>query len=379
MPQADDIIAFIEKLENPNVAIDQAKCLKVRNRNASCSRCMDACPAQCISCAQNKISFDAAACLGCLTCTTVCPTGALTGKRITDTAVFSAAQTAQGQTPGQVVFACESLLAAVEGLYNPLAVVKLKCISGVDTTMLVYLASTGVKDLLLVAGDCANCHLEHCLATAQGVVDSANTLLEAWGAPAQVRITNKLPGNTKKNEKLGYDASRRGFFTDVRVESRKVAMDASTLAFEKAFGKESEPSLISKLKVGGEGTLPLISMPRRKRLLAALDSFGEPADDLIETGLFGQVVIDLDKCRACRICATFCPSGSLFKFHTKSGKIGVKQMVRDCVSCHSCVDVCLHGALTLDPEVFARDIAESAVERYEMDAQPAESKFTFNH
>ena len=170
---------------------------------------------------------------------------------------------------------------------------------------------------------------------------------------------------------------RRGFFSDVRVEARKAAHDAGEVAMEKALGRKEE-SLISKIKVGESGVLPLLDMPRRKRLLAALDSFGEPADEMIDTDLWCQVVIDSEKCRACRICATFCPSGALFKFHTKSGKIGVKQKVRDCVGCRCCTEVCLHGALELYSEVFARDIAEGTVERYEMEQPKSEPRFTFN-
>ncbi len=378
MPQAEDIIAFLEKLENPNVAIDQAKCLKVRNRNASCQRCVDACSGECIGYENNRIFFDASQCVGCMACCTACPTSALSSKKYPDTVVFAAARGVMEETPGQVTFACEHLLAAAHDLYNPKAVVQLPCVGSVDVSMLVYLASCGVTELTLVCGDCSTCNREYALNTARKVEETANTLLETWHSEARVKITSKLPASTRKNEKLGYDASRRGFFSDMRSETKKVANEAGTIALEKAFGKEAEPSIISKLKVGGDGVLPLIPMPRRSRLLAALDSFGAPEDTMIETGMWGQVIIDLEKCKACRICATFCPSGALFKFHTKSGKIGVKQMVRDCVNCHCCEDVCLHGALTLDQEVFAVDIAEGTVERYEMTEPKTESKFTFN-
>ena len=47
MAQAEDLLAFIERLENPNVNVDQVKCLKVRNRNSTCQRCVDACPGEC--------------------------------------------------------------------------------------------------------------------------------------------------------------------------------------------------------------------------------------------------------------------------------------------------------------------------------------------
>ena len=378
MPQAEDILSFIEKLENPNVAIDQARCLKVRNRNASCQRCVDACSGECIGYENNRIFFDASRCVGCLACCTACPTSAMSSKRYPDTAIFAAARAVLEETPGHVTFACEHLLAAAKDLYNPKAVVQLPCVASVDVSMLVYLASLGASELVLVTGECAACDREYALHTARHVEETANTLLKTWPSASHVKISSKLPACTKRTEDLGYDASRRGFFTDMRTETRKMAADASNVALDKAFGKKEEESFINKIKVNSNGTLPLLANARRERLLAALDSFGLPEDEMIETDLWGQVIIDLDKCKACRICATFCPSGALFKFHTKSGKIGVKQMVRDCIDCRCCLDVCLHEALTLCPEVFARDIAEGTVERYQMEEPRAQTKFSFN-
>ena len=379
MAPAEDIISLIEKLENPNVAVEQSYCLKVRNRNSHCSRCVDACPAACISIRDNKVSFEAALCMGCLSCTAVCPTGALRPKRQTDAALYSAAADVLAATPGQIVFACEALANAAKGAYDERFLVKVKCVASIDVTALVHWASKGAEALILACGDCANCPMgEKCPGTAQRAVDTANLLLATWNSPARAKVVAKLPSNTRLTEELGYDPKRRGFFSDVRVEARKAAMDAGEVAMERALGGRKEESIISKIKVGANGVLPLLDMPRRRRLLEALDALGEPADEMIGTDLFCQVVIDPEKCKACRICATFCPAGALFKFHTKSGKIGVKQKVRDCVGCRCCTEVCLHGALELYSEVFARDIAEGAVERYEMEQPSTEPRFTFN-
>ena len=49
---------------------------------------------------------------------------------------------------------------------------------------------------------------------------SESTLERLWGY------------STRKNEKLGYDAARRGFFSDMRSETKKVATDAGTIALD---------------------------------------------------------------------------------------------------------------------------------------------------
>ena len=105
---------------------------------------------------------------------------------------------------------------------------------------------------------------------------------------------------------------------------------------------------------------------------------GVPGETLIETDLWRQVIIDTAVCTGCRMCASFCPTGSLFKFHTKKGHMGVKQRPRDCVACGTCRDVCTAHALSLSAEVFADDIASGAVERFLLgDLQP-EPSFSFH-
>lgn len=365
MAGAATIIDLIERLENPNLVVDQARCVKVRHRNASCSRCMDACPAQCIYYQNNKILFHGAECLNCMTCCTVCPTGALSPKVATDKSVFAHAKVAMTKTPGQVIFACEQLASQIQNFIEPGSVVSIKCVSSVDVSMLLYLVKEGAKTVTLVQGNCENCNLAYCLNAAQEVVDNANQLLEAWNSPGEVEAVQKIPAAARKKEDLGYDATRRGFFSDVRTGTRRAASSAGGMMIEDFVGND-EPTLISRLKVTGNGTLPIYTNPRRERLLAALDSFGTPQDVMINTGMFKQVIIDTDKCKACRFCTTFCPTGSLFKFDEGSGKIGAIQAVRNCVGCGTCAKLCLQGALTLSDEVFAMDIAEGTEERYDM-------------
>ena len=46
----------------------------------------------------------------------------------------------------------------------------------------------------------------------------------------------------------------------------------------------------------------------RERLLNNLATLGEPQDIMIETRLWGHVIIDPELCSSCQMCATFCPT-----------------------------------------------------------------------
>ena len=64
MPNIADIIEVAEELEDKAVVPASKRCVAVRNRNASCRKCIDACPADAISVHNNVLSVDHKACGG---------------------------------------------------------------------------------------------------------------------------------------------------------------------------------------------------------------------------------------------------------------------------------------------------------------------------
>ena len=87
MPNIADIIEVAEELEDKAVVPASKRCVAVRNRNASCRKCIDACPADAISVHNNVLSVDHKACVACGACTVVCPTEALIPVRPADEAL----------------------------------------------------------------------------------------------------------------------------------------------------------------------------------------------------------------------------------------------------------------------------------------------------
>lgn len=376
MPHMSNVIGLLEKLESRNISVHQHRCVRVRNRNATCARCAEACTSGCISYGDNELFIAPEKCVGCGTCATVCPTCALEAHRPNDAELLQTCLRALEAAEGESVIACERVLETVRGLFDSEKVVSVRCLGRVEESLLVELALAGASRITLVRGVCEECSERMGIETAELTTKTAATLLDTWNLPIPVGVSRKFPSVARKGDEAGYDAARRGFFASMRDEAADVAKVTASYAVEQKLDAKRSKSP-KYLKVMADGTLPHFIPDRRERLLNALAELGEPRDELIETRLWGHVIIDPALCSSCRMCATFCPTGAIAKFDDADGTMGVEHFPGDCVKCRCCEDICREGALTISDEVFAVDLLSGAVERYEM--VPAERGLTEPH
>ena len=148
-----------------------------------------------------------------------------------------------------------------------------------------------------------------------------------------------------------YDSGRRAVLAEGAALAARagavVAETAVTEALGDASNADAEGALVVDardvgryLKVMDDGTLPHFIPDRRERLLDSLAALGEPEDVMVDTRLWGHVVIDTDACASCQMCAVFCPTGALAKFTDADGTFGVEHRPSDCVKCRSCEAIC---------------------------------------
>lgn len=358
----DNILGLFEKLESQSLAVQPSRCVVVRNRNASCRRCAEACPTGAILVEGNDLAVAPERCVGCGTCATVCPTAALESKKPDDKELLRAAVAAMQANDGAAVIMDAAMQAAAEGKYDPAKVAAVKSLGRVDESLIAVLAAGGATSIVLVAGPVEDASAASDR-TAQLVCDTAALLLETWGSDVSVKLTSKLPRSVRRTEPAEFDTGRRGFFSSVRDEARAAAAITAEHVVREKLGAE-EPEEPKFAKVAEDGTLPHFLPERRGRLLLALSNLGSPEDVMIDTRLFGHVIIDGEKCTSCQMCATFCPTEAIRKFGdaataAETGKpFGIDHYTGRCVQCHCCEDICPTGALTLSTDVFATDVTK---------------------
>lgn len=397
------------------IRVHRERCAKVRNRNVDCLKCAAACTSGCISLEDGELVIDASKCVGCGTCATVCPTCALEALNPSDAELKAACLSAVRD--GEAVIACSQARAALGDRLAPGACASVVCAGRVDESLLAALAAEGVSRATVLCGRCDRCAQRHGRDTAQLVADTARVLLGAWGSSMDIVVTDEVPEGVLAGG-VSAEVARAvcdDFFAEERAcepvraaessaeradatdsgEAFAVSCDAACAAAPGASAPSAPVSLSSpeaeaadatagpgmrfywnsghsrrvaahSLHVMRDGTLPHFVPDRRERLLDALAALGEPAASSVECRLAGAVVIDATRCDACRMCATFCPTGAIRKFDDADGAIGVEHAPSDCVKCRSCQDVCRNDAITVIDTVPTHWLLGGETHRYTM-------------
>ena len=139
-------------------------------------------------------------------------------------------------------------------------------------------------------------------------------------------------------------------------------MTAAKTTIAQELGYADQDTVIGeRLRVSDSGALPYIDVKRHEVVINAMDALGEPVADAVSSRCFGTVEIDVQKCNACGMCATFCPTGALRRHVSEKRGDPIRALefsACDCVQCGLCVDVCWKEALALNAEVSTAELFE---------------------
>lgn len=362
-PSVVDDIAAVEMLASQGLAVHPHRCVRVRNRHASCRRCADACTSGAIAVEAGQWHIDPELCVGCGTCATVCPTCALEAQHPNDASLLRQAKESAAKNQGTALICCQKAKERIDG--DAAAAVEVLCLSRIEETLLFSLAAAGVKRVYGLCDTCEDCPRKQGVVSIETVQRTASHISEVWGTPLDYVVSRDIPAwvapaasdETEAPVGVAANAAAAGQAASAGQPKPEVQGCGAAEAAE----VDIRPAHVQK-----DGTLPHFVPTRRIKLLDALERLGEPVEEELDTRLWGHVAIDFSRCQSCKMCAVFCPTGAIVKFHDEHGIAGIEHYLAECVHCCLCQDICPAQAISCVTQVPSRQLAAHETERYYM-------------
>lgn len=389
------MINLIDEMNSPLLAVEPQRCVLVRHRNGECLRCAAVCTTGAISLGEEGIVVSPEKCIGCGTCASACPTGCLTAANPTDEELFGAVEAALAENEGRVAIACERAFAMASGnrmkrdscdatapsfvpgkiagaTSDGRPLVDVVCLGRVDESLLVEATARGARSIQLISGPCESCPHRCGGALSDEIIVSAETLLAALGTPSPIdRIRLQHASDTREILRLRPTASAQD---DTNAVNAATVADASEDCLSESGYPVAPPTGESQqdsrepqfAHVQADGTLPHFVPERRLRLFNSLKALGTPAAPTVTTRLWGQITIDTELCRSCRMCTVFCPTGALTRFDAANDAFGVEHRSALCMQCRLCEAICPEQAIAVAEEVSTDEFLSGKKFRFTM-------------
>ena len=298
------------------VKVNADLCAHNRNGIDGCTRCLNFCPADAISSVAKKIEIDPYLCHGAGSCTSACPTGAISYDMPTSQALHSylhkliSRYLAEAQIAPVVLFHDSGVGAGLinETLAGDVIPVELEEITVASIDHWLASLAWGARQVLVLNTDATAPTLTQML---QGELKLANDILDEMGQPQRISLINAsdlVALTPKLNISLDWPLITPATFA---ISTKR------TILFEAIDHLNSQAAQT-------DGCLSISNIP------------------------YGQVQIAADNCTLCMSCVAVCPTMALKDGGDSPALYFVEQ---DCVQCGLCEASCPEKVISLLPQV----------------------------
>jgi ferredoxin len=328
---------LVGEFEKPKFFDYKAKlCAHSRNEQTGCTACIDVCSAEAISSdkSRQQIKVNPNLCVGCGTCTTVCPTGAISyaypragEQALKLKTMLSTYARAGGKKAVVLLHSQERGQTLVEELGRA---AQLGVAQGVPANVmpvgLWHAASTGI-DLWLTA-------------VAYGASQVAVLMTDEEAPQYRDAVREQMAVAQAIMNGLGYAGThftlvQATHLTDLDQELRLLASREVQAPIERAgFAVPAEKRTTLELALD--------------HLMAGVSAAPE-AIALPQPSPFGAIEVNKDKCTLCMSCVGACPSNALLDNPTAPQ---LRFIEKNCVQCGLCEKTCPEDAIALVPRLL---------------------------
>ena len=317
----DDALAqipdFIGQFDKPRyVKINADLCAHDRNGINGCNRCLNFCPADAISSVAKKIEIDPYLCHGAGSCSSACPTGAISYDLPTPQALYSYLNKVvsrfreQAQTAPVILFHDNAIGAdfITENLAGDIIPVGPEEITVASLDHWLSVLAWGARQVLILNTDATAPTLTQML---KGELSLANSILDEMGQPQRISLIDPSMLNDLSS------------MLDISLDWPVIVPAA------------------------------FVSTTKRNTLFEAIDHLNSQAGE-IDTCLnlsnipFGKVSVNVEKCTMCMSCVAICPTVALQDGGDKPALHFIEQ---NCVQCGLCEAACPEKVISLTPQI----------------------------
>ncbi|MEC9493209.1 ATP-binding protein [Flexistipes sp.] len=338
---------------NKNISYVNHSCLRFRHKNNGCNKCISNCPSGAISLSsyRKRINIDWNKCLGCLSCSTICPTEVFWPKT-GEIKNFIESAFNYLKNCNNLRVACKNskkFIEADEVLYVP----SMLMISHVYLLMFTY---KSLKEIDFIVSNCDQCDISKCKNHLSVEIEKLENALLLFGRDMpKIGIYNA--------EK--YDKSKH--INDRTIKNNTFVTRREMFGLLKKRAKDSLGSSFSMLENKDDQRMDIAEnyrLPKKRQLLLdLLDRIDQKKPDVLEKKAnlsflgFTEIVIDTEKCTKCEVCTKICPTGALHAGCNEKGESKIFFITAYCVNCGLCEISCLNNAISRIELVDMKEIS----------------------